>query len=103
MRATTKVSIGLRNVGDTLSEPKYLDDAPVSDAIRFIIQYLGETTMNKRIEIVIGRDPEYIHKRMEESRVSKTVRLEEYDDEITAMLERGPSDDPEDTWIPPKI
>lgn len=103
MRGDTKVCVGVRNVGDASSEPKYLDEAPLSDAIRFMIQYLGATTMNKRIEIIIGRDPEYTRKRLEESRIAKAVTFEEYDDEVTAMLARGPTDDPEDDWVPPTI
>lgn len=103
MRGDTKVCVGVRNVGNSSEEPKYLDDAPLSDAIRFMIQYLGGVVMNKRIEIIIGRDPEYTRKRLEESRTARAVTFEEFDDEVTAMLARGPSDDPEDNWVPPTI
>lgn len=101
MRGDTKVCVGFRNVGDANDEPQYMNEAPLTDVIRVLIQYLGGVTMNKRIEIIVGRDPEYIKKRMEESRAAKAVRLEEFDDQINALMERGPSDDAEDTWIPP--
>lgn len=103
MRGNTKVCVGFRNIGDAAESPQYMDDAPLTDVIRVIINYLGAVVMNKRVEIVIGRDMEYIRSRFEDSRAAKAVRDEVFDDEIRALMERGPqeTDDPEDTWVNP--
>lgn len=103
MRGDTRVSAGWRNVGDSSSPPIIMEDAPISLVIKGMIQWIGVNSIAKRFEFIIGKDPEYIRQKLNESRASKKVALEEFDDEITALLNRAPSDDEEDTWTPPTI
>lgn len=103
MRGDTRVSAGWRNVGDSSSPPIIMEDAPISLVIKGMIQWIGANSIAKRFEFIIGKDPEYIRQKLNESRASKKVALEEFDDEITALLNRAPSDDEEDTWTPPTI
>jgi hypothetical protein len=101
MQMNTVVSIGFRNVGDSSSEPSILEDAPISDAIRWLIQKIGDHSLAKRFDIIIGKDPEYIRQKLNESRNARKVAIEDFDADVMALMNRMPSDDPEDTWTPP--
>lgn len=103
MRGDTKVTAGWRNVGDSNSPPIIMRDAPISLVLKGLIQWIGANSIAKRFDIVIGYDEEYIVQKLNESRAAKKVALDEFDSDIAALMNRAPSDDPEDTWVPPAI
>lgn len=106
MRSDTRVSAGWRNVGDAKSPPMIMEDAPISLVLKGLIQWIGVNSIAKRFEIIIGSDPEYIKQKLNDSRNSKKLDAEEFDDAIAAMLERVPDDEStnnEDNWTPPRL
>ena len=103
MRGDTQVSAGWRNVGDSTSPPIVMEDAPISLVLKAMIQWVGANSIAKRFEFIIGKDPEYIKQKLNESRAAKKVALEEFDDDIMALMNRAPTDDPEDNWTPPAL
>lgn len=101
MNLNTKVSAGFRNVGDANAETVIVEDAPLNEVIRQLIRWIGDNSIAKRFDIMIGRDADYIKQKLNESRASKRIAVEDFEDEIAALMSRAPSDDPEDTWVPP--
>ena len=104
MKADSQCYAAIVNVGDSADEGS-LYSGPLTDVISKLIQHLGSTTIAKRFDIAIARDQETVVNRLLVERRQRAKTMEEVNDEIAALLERGPvdSDDANDNWTPPKL
>lgn len=59
MKMTTRVWAAVRNVGDANESPKVVQ-GQVQEIVKFILLYLGHTTLAKRIDLSIGRTEEEV-------------------------------------------
>ena len=59
MRLSTKVWLGIHDIGNSKSEP-VVNEVSVREAALQISQWLATHTLNKRIEIIIGRDADSV-------------------------------------------
>lgn len=100
MRPDSKVHIAIVSVGDATHKGE-LFSGPLTDVIRFLIQYLGKTTMHKRFDIAIAREQDVVIKRLLTDRAQKGITLESIADEMDELMKRAPTDDPEDDYSGP--
>lgn len=100
MRANTKIVIAARNVGDSNDGGDY-HEGTVEEGIRWLIQYLGKTTLARRIDIAVGRNLGEVYQRIMSERATKQIDEDELMSQVEAAMARGPqeTDDPEDTWV----
>ena len=100
MRPDSKVFIAIVNVGDSQDKGE-LFGGPLTDVIRFLITYLGKTSLNKRFDIAIAREQDFVVKRLLTDRAQKGITLENIADEMEELMGRVPLDDEEDDYQGP--
>lgn len=87
MRFSTKMYMGVRNVGDRDDEGTVWHES-VQDLFERLIWWLGKTTPRKRIEIVIASDKQQVVNRLMSTKAREELSNESMFDEVTQMMKK---------------
>lgn len=98
MRANTKIVIAARNIGDS-NHGGDTFEGTVEEGIRWIIRFLANVTMARRVDIIVGRDLNEVWNQIAGTKINKQIA----EDDLMAEMERLmslPTDD-EDNYTGP--
>lgn len=98
MRGDTKIVIAARNVGDSNHGGDTFEGS-LNDGFRWLMRFMGEHTMARRIDVSFGRDINEVWNRIAGTKINKEIE----EDSIMAEMEQLmslPTDD-EDNYTGP--
>lgn len=99
MRGNTKVVIAARNIGDS-NHGGDTFEGNADEGLKWIIRFVANTTMARRIDIVIGRDFDEVWNRIAGTKINREIAEDDIMSEMEALM-AIPSDDPEDDYKGP--
>lgn len=92
MRGNTNVVWAARNVGDS-NDSGQIHEGSVNVMLRWMIRYMGEVTLARRIDIAVGRTYDEVYKRIMSERANKAIEEDELLAEVEALMNREPDEE----------
>lgn len=94
MRGSTKIVIAARNIGDS-NHGGDTFEGTVDEGLRWIIRFVANTTMARRIDISIGRDLNEVWNQIAGTKINKQIAEDDIMSEMEQLMSL-PSDDEDD-------
>ncbi len=98
MRAGTKIVIAARNIGDS-NHGGDTFEGTVDEGLRWIIRFIANTTMARRVDICIGRDFNEVWNQIAGTKINKQIAEDDIMSEMEQLMSL-PRDD-EDDYVGP--